>query len=214
MAPSSEERRSCSSKRCPSRTVSRLPRTLTSPSTASGTPGIRVAERRGRISRTIPAGAAQITSPIRKMTAWSAGELAISIEETKIAQGVWAGNQFFATRCNKCRAEIIGPFRGKLKWCSAHRMAECQSSRVKSLPGCRALHQLSPAPGGSRDSAASATAIHWVAQNRVPNMLQVDPDLVGTSGVQLEPEQVNYVEAGDHAGIRPSRPPAGGDRHT
>ena len=39
MAPSSEGLRSCCSSRCPSSTVSRLPRTLTSPSTASGHPG-------------------------------------------------------------------------------------------------------------------------------------------------------------------------------
>src|SRR3954469_21881176 len=191
MAPSSEERRSCSSKRCPSRTVSRLPRTLTSPSTASGTPGIRVAERRGRISRTIPAGAAQITSPIRKMTAWSAGELAISIEETKIAKGVWTGNQFFATRCNKCRPQIVGPFGGELKWCSAHRMAECQSSGVQGLPRGGALNQLSQPPGGPRDPPASASAIHRIAQHGVPDMLQMDSDLVGSSGVQLELEQIN-----------------------
>jgi hypothetical protein len=35
------------------------------------------------------------------MTAWSAGELAISIEETKIAEGVRADNQFFATCCGE-----------------------------------------------------------------------------------------------------------------
>jgi 5-formaminoimidazole-4-carboxamide-1-beta-D-ribofuranosyl 5'-monophosphate synthetase len=57
------------------------------------------------------------------MTAWSAGELAISIKEPKIAEGFRAGNQFFATRDAQCTPEILGPFGMELKWCSAHRMA-------------------------------------------------------------------------------------------
>jgi len=36
------------------------------------------------------------------MTAWTAGELAISIIEAKIAQRFRVGNQFFASGDNQC----------------------------------------------------------------------------------------------------------------
>ncbi len=45
------------------------------------------------------------------------------------------GNQFFATRNKKCIAEIGRPLGLELKWCSAHRMAECQSRGMKCLSG-------------------------------------------------------------------------------
>ena len=47
---------------------------------------------------------------MRKMTALSVGELAISIEEKKIAKGVWASNQVFATYRKQCSPQIGRPF--------------------------------------------------------------------------------------------------------
>src|SRR4051794_31552061 len=95
---------------------------------------MRVAGRRGRISRTIPAGAAQISAPMRKMTAWSVGESGMSIEENKIAKGVRASNQLFATQCKKCGTEIRGPVGPEFESFTRGGMAECQSRRMEGLP--------------------------------------------------------------------------------
>jgi hypothetical protein len=38
-------------------------------------------------------------------------------------------------------------------------------------------------------------------------MLQVDPDLVGSPGMQLDPEQIRYLEPSDHGGIGPGHSP-------
>ena len=147
------------------------------------------------------------------MTAWSAGELAISIKETKIAKGVSTSNEFLATRYNQCIPEIGGPLGMELKWCSAHRMAECQSRRVQGLPRSGPLQLLGQASGGSRDSAAPPPPVHRIPDHRVPNVLQVNPDLVGSAGVELEPEQVGNLEAGHDEGVGPGRPAGGDDRH-
>src|SRR5258708_23043153 len=53
------------SARHPSTTVTRVPRTFTSPATTGGAPGIRVVGRRGRISRTWSTSAAHATAPTR-----------------------------------------------------------------------------------------------------------------------------------------------------
>src|SRR6185295_14503292 len=149
---------------------------------------MRVAGRRGRISRTIPAGAAQITSPIRKTTAWSAGELAISIKETKIAQRLRQGNKFFATCYNQCISQIRRPLGTEIQWCSAHRVAECQSGSVKGLARRRPLQQFGPPPSHTGDPPAAAAGIDRVSDDGVPDMLQMHPDLMGPAGVKLQPE--------------------------
>src|SRR6476646_3238911 len=190
----------------PSSTVSRVPRTLTSPSMAWETPGIRVAVRRGRISRTIPAGAAQISAPMRKMTAWSVGELAISIEEKKIAKGVRASNQVFGTYGNECSPEIGRPFGMEFKWRAGRGMAECQSGRVQCLTGGRPLQRLGGLPSRAGDAAAAAPGVDRIAHDRVADMLQVDPDLVGPAGVKLEPEQVGDAEPARDERVGSSRP--------
>ena len=65
-------------------------------------------------------------------------------------------------------------------------MAECQSSGVQGLPRGGSFDQrclAAPCPG---DPAAAATGVHRVAHHRMPQVLQVHPDLVGAAGVQLE----------------------------
>src|SRR5690349_1209364 len=213
MAPSSSSRRCCWRRMWPSSTVSRVPRTLTSPSIAWGTPGIRVATRRGRISRTIPAGAAQISAPMRKMTAWSVGESAISIEEKKIAKGVRASNQVFATHCNKCRPQIGRPFGVEFKWYAGRGMAECQSRRVQCLTRGRSLQRLGGLSSHARNAPATPTGVNGVAHHRVANVLEMDPNLVGPPGMQLQPEQLGNLVPADHDGVGPGRAPGGGHRH-
>ena len=131
----------------------------------------------------------------------------MSIEETKIAKGIWASNQFLASHDKQCRPQIVRPLGVELKWCSAHRMAECQSGGVKGLTRSNPLERLGEPPGASRDPAAAPATIRRVTNYGVAYVLQMDPDLVGSSGMQLEPEQVDHFESGHDSGIGPRRPP-------
>jgi hypothetical protein len=115
------------------------------------------------------------------------GELAISIKETKIAKRLRGGNQFFATRYNECISQISGPLGMELERCSAHRVAECQSRGMKCLPRGGALQQLGASPGSARDPPAASSGVDGVTHNRVSQMLQMHPDLVGSAGVELQP---------------------------
>src|SRR4051794_12183519 len=213
IAPSSSARRAWDRRMWPSSTVSRVPRTFTNPSTASATPGMRVAGRRGRISRTIPAGAAQISAPMRKMTAWGVGELAISIEEKKIPKGVRASNQIFASYDMQCTAQIGGPFSLEFEGRAGGGVAECQSGRVKRLTRRRSLQRLSFPARRSGHPAAPAAGVDRVANHRVAGMLEMHPDLMGPAGVELQPKEINRGEPGRHVGVGSGRPARRLDRH-
>ncbi|HKP50484.1 MAG TPA: hypothetical protein VJU17_10745, partial [Gemmatimonadales bacterium] len=69
-------------------------------------------------------------------------------------------------------------------------MAECQSSGVESLPGSYSLQQIGASALDPGDPAAAAASVHRVSHYRVSHVLQVDPDLVGPAGVQLQAEQI------------------------
>ena len=142
------------------------------------------------------------------MTAWSVGELAISIEEKKIAKGIRASNQVFATQRKQCRAQIGGPFGAEFEWFARGGVAECQSRRVQRLPGGGPLQRLGRPPRRPGDAPAPAPGIHRVADDGVAHVLEVDPDLVGAPGVELEPEQVGHPEAADDEGVGPRGRPA------
>ena len=73
----------------------------------------------------------------------------------------------------------------ELKWCSAHRMAECQSSCVEGLPWSRTSDEVGSTSVRPRDPAAPTPGIYRVAHDWVTQMLQVNPNLVGSAGVQL-----------------------------
>ena len=140
------------------------------------------------------------------MTAWSVGELAISIEEKKIAKGVRASNQVFATQCKQCGTQIGGPFGVEFEGLARGGVAECQSRRVERLPGRGALQRLGRASRGARDAPAPPAPVDRIADDRVSDQLEVDPDLVGAAGVKLQPKQVRHAEAGHDEGVGPRRP--------
>jgi hypothetical protein len=52
------------------------------------------------------------------------------------------------------------------------------------------------------DPAAAAPRVHRIADHRVANMLQMDANLVGTAGVQLQPEKVDDLEACHYGRVR------------
>lgn len=89
----------------------------------------------------------------------------------------------------------------ELKWCSAHRMAECQSRGMEGLARGGSFQQLRPAPGRAGDAAAPPAGVDRIAHDRVADVLEVDSDLMGPAGVQLQAQQVHHIEPGDHGGI-------------
>ena len=76
----------------------------------------------------------------------------------------------------------------ELKWCSAHRMAECQRGRMKGLAWGRALQQVSHPARCPGDPSAAPTGIHRIANNRVSQVLQMHPNLVSPAGMELQSE--------------------------
>jgi hypothetical protein len=92
-------------------------------------------------------------------------------------------------------------------------MAECQSSSVKGLSRGDLLDPVGRPPLSSRDAPASTTAIHRVSHHRVSHVLQMDPYLVGATGVQLQPEEVDHGEPGHHRGLGPGGSTGGRDDH-
>jgi len=92
-------------------------------------------------------------------------------------------------------------------------MAECQSGRVQRLPGSDSVEELSMAALRAGNPAAAASVVNRIADQRMPHMLQMDPDLMGSAGVQFQPEQIDHIEAGRHESVGPGGAAAGYDRH-
>ena len=84
---------------------------------------------------------------------------------------------------------------------------------MKGLARGHPVQHLGRAPASSRDPAAASTPIHRVPYHGVPNVLQMNPDLVGSAGMQLQPEQVYHIEAGNDARLGPGHPTEGRDAH-
>ena len=92
-------------------------------------------------------------------------------------------------------------------------MAECQSGRVQRLPGSDSVEELSMAALRAGNPAAAASVVNRIADHRMPHMLQMDPDLMGSAGVQFQPEQIDHLEASRHESVGPGGAAAGYDRH-
>ena len=92
-------------------------------------------------------------------------------------------------------------------------MAECQSGRVKRLTGGRALQRLRLPARRAGDPATAPAGVDRVADHRMAGMLEVDPDLMGPAGVELQPQEIHRPEAGGDKGVGPRRPARRLDRH-
>jgi hypothetical protein len=86
-------------------------------------------------------------------------------------------------------------------------MAECQSRGMEGLPRGYALDSLGFPTGWSGNPAAAASRIHRITNDGVTHMFQMNPDLMGAPGMELEAEKVHDAKSGDHAGIGPRCPP-------
>lgn len=66
--------------------------------------------------------------------------------------------------------------------------------------GIDAFRQISARPG---NPARPAPGIDRIAHDRVSNMLEVDPDLMGSAGVEIGPDEVCHAEPGQDAEVGP-----------
>jgi hypothetical protein len=135
------------------------------------------------------------------MTACNVEGLAISIEEKKIAKGVGASNQVFVTRYNQCITQIGRPLRSKFEQRPRRRVAECQNRGVKSLPRRGPLKVLGLPTKGAGDPPASPPGVYRISDDGMSDVLQMHPNLMGTTAVQIETKQIRDAESSDHPGV-------------
>src|SRR6266705_2534772 len=200
--------------RPPSTTVPRGPRPFTRPATRAGAPGILVDRKRGRISRTRSASTAQRRLPTRKTSSRTAPASLIRCEEAKILQGVALSKQTrIGGRFSQRRKQIRRPLRPQSNTLASDRMGERQQRRVQQLPGGECLESLGRVAFRGRDPPAAPEGVLPVPHDRVTDMGEVHPDLVGAAGSQLDPQQVGLREARDHGGARHRVPPTGEHGH-
>src|SRR5882762_9925677 len=193
----------CFNARHPSTTVTRVPRTLTTPATTGGAPGIRVGSSRGRISRTRSASAAQTRRPTRNKSSRTTPGSLIRSEEAKILQGVALSKQTrICGRFSQRRNEIRGPFGAQVEPRATHRMSEGEPGRVEQLSRRERLEALGCLPLRRRDAAAAPERILPVAHYRVPHVGEVHANLVGAPGAECHAKQLGLREPRGHAHVR------------
>src|SRR6059036_3100680 len=199
----SAEGSGCRNARHPSTTVTRVPRTLTTPATTGGAPGIRVGSSRGRISRTRSASAAQTRRPTRNKSSRTTPASLIRSEEAKILQGVALSKQIrIGGRFSKRRNEIGGPFGAQVEPRAAHGMGEREPGRMQQLPRRERLEALGRLPLGRRDAPAAAEGVLPIAHDRVSHVRQMHADLVGAPGAERHTQQVGLREPRGHPHMR------------
>ena len=88
-------------------------------------------------------------------------------------------------------------------------MAECQSRCVEGLSGSSTSDEVGATSVRAGDPAAPTPAVYRVPHDGVSHMLQVNPDLMGPAGVQLQSEQVHALESRHHRRFGPGGPAGG-----
>src|SRR5229473_1870007 len=193
----------CRNARHPSTTVTSVPRTLTTPATTGGAPGIRVGSSRGRISRTRSASAAQTRRPTRNKSSRTTPGSLIRSEEPKILQGVALSKQTrIGGRFSQRRNEIGGPFGAQVEPRTTHRMGEGEPGRVEQLSRRERLEALGRLPLRRRDAPAAPERILPVAHHRVPHVGEMHANLVGAPGAEGHAQQLGLPESRGHAHVR------------
>src|SRR5712692_335221 len=214
LPPPSAAGSGCRRARHPSTTVTRVPRTLTTPATTGGAPGIRVGSNHGTISRTRSASAAQTRPPTRNSSSRTTPVSLIRSEEAKILQGVALSKQIrIGGRFPKRWNEIGGPFGAQVEPRAAHRMSEREPGRVQQLPRCERLEALGRLPLGWCDAPAAAEGVLPVAHDRVSDVREMHADLVGAPGAERHAQQIGLREARGHPHVRDRVAPPRQHRH-
>src|SRR6267378_1279076 len=205
------------SARHPSTTVTRVPRTFTSPATTGGAPGIRVVGRRGRISRTWSTSAAHVSAPTRNTSKRAETRLpsVIGCEETKILQGVALGKQIRVSgRLGQRGTQLVRPFRCQGERGAGHRMRERQGGGMQQVPRRELLEALGLRPRGRRHAATAPEGVLAVADNRATDMREMHANLVRAAGAQPHAQQIAVREARHECRVRHGVAAAFRDRHS
>jgi len=92
-------------------------------------------------------------------------------------------------------------------------MAECQSSRVEGLTGRGLRDALRCPPLSAGDPPTPSATVHRIPHDRVAHVLQMEPDLVGAPGLELQPKQVDHVKPSHYPGIGGGRSTARRHHH-
>ena len=80
-------------------------------------------------------------------------------------------------------------------------MAECQSGGVQRLTGSGSGDPVGSTPVRTGDPPAAAAAVDRIAHDRVADVLQMKPDLMGPAGMELEPQELDRIEPRHDPGI-------------
>src|SRR5882762_6935785 len=204
----------CRNARHPSTTVTRVPRTLTTPATTGGAPGIRVGSSRGRISRTRSASAAQTRRPTRNSSSRTTPASLIRSEEAKILQGVALSKQIrIGGRFSQRQNEIGGPFGAQVEPRTAHGMSECEPGGVQQLPRGERFEALGCLPLRRRDAAAAPERILPVAHYRVPHVREMHANLVSAPRAKGHAQQLGLREPRGHVHVGDRVAAPGQHRH-
>src|SRR5882724_11255486 len=184
------------SARHPSTTVTSWPRTLTSPATTGGAPGIRVTASRGRISRTLSTSAAQARLPTRKTSSRTVAVSLIGLEEAKILQGVTFSKQSrIGGGGGERGAQVGGPLRAQRELRAGDRMHQREGRRMEQLPRRERLEPLRLRAPRRRDAAAAAEGVFAVAHHRVADVREMHANLVRAAGAERHAYQFGQIPA-------------------
>jgi hypothetical protein len=93
-------------------------------------------------------------------------------------------------------------------------MAECQSSGVESLSRRNLFQQFSRPALGSGDPAAPPATVDRISHHGMAQVGQMDPDLVGPTAMEFQPEKLDYIEPRHHRGIGSGGSTGGGHDHS
>ena len=186
---------------------------LTSPSTAPATPGMRVAGSGGRISAQSLPGRRRSGRRRERRRHGAVGELAISIKETKIAEGLGLGNNFLATRDSKCSPEVRRPLALERKAFSLMGWRNARHAACRACRGVASSRASASRTARAGDPPRAPAGIHRIAHNGMADVLQMDPDLVGAAGMQLQPEELGHDEPGNDRCVGPGRAAVGLHAH-
>jgi hypothetical protein len=138
----------------------------------------------------------------------------MSIEEQKIRKGVRPGNEGFPGGDAERRSKIGGPLRSEFERDAGHGVAKRKPGSVERLPAGRPLQRVRRSPSRPRDATASSASVDGIAHHGVSGVLEMDPDLMGATGMELEAEEINGGKPGDHVRVGARRPPGGRNRHS
>src|SRR2546425_9081813 len=205
----SAEGSGCRNARHPSTTVTGVPRTLTTPATTGGAPGIRVGSSRGRISRTRSASAAQRRRPTRNKSSRTTPASLIRSEEAKILQRVALSKQSrIGRRLREGRREIAGPSGSQREPRTGHGMVEAERRRVQQLPRSERLDALSGAALGRRDAPAAPERVLAIPHDGMAHVREMHADLVRAPRAEADAQEIDLREARDDGGVRHGVPPS------